>query len=430
MIEKLKLNECMKAISITYLILFCILKLVTLTQPFETMPLNVTMFITGCAIFMLIFIKNKGKLNYSKLLIIFILAVIINCAFHFDMSTIKTALFEIFYVLIIYNIAKEYLTQENYLKLIKILMVITFILVYIFFINYLIICVKNGIPTKTMIAHIVFANINGGALLASMNIIMASYLYKIKKMSLPVTIFLCLYYLIFIAISQARTTFLALLVLGCYALYQQFIQKKLSERIKKVLKISSVSILAIVIILFSIPLLKYKYDFNNKFDNTIYGIEQKMASVTTLRYWLWKYSIEELIETNPIFGLKADFGEDCFNNIQDDKLLEFLSTSQKGILKANNLHNGYVQVLVRNGIFGFGVLIAFFIIFSQKLLKTDMKQKYNQYIIYLYLYYIVINLFENHIIFSNSLFVLFLWIHIGMDSRLLKSEKIEKVGEK
>ena len=144
---------------------------------------------------------------------------------------------------------------------------------------------------------------------------------------------------------------------------------------------------------------------------------------------MWKVSIHELINTNPIFGLQAYFGESSLKHIQNDELLNHFSKSQEELLSRNNLHNGYIQILVRNGIFGFFTSMIFFILFILNILKLNSNKVYHQYIKYLYLFYIFINLFENHIILSNSFFVLLLWIHIGIDSNILERENISKLKE-
>lgn len=427
MIEKLNKINFIRIFSITYLMLFCVLKVFELTNIFKDISINTIMFVMGWIIIFLIFIQNKGKLNYSNTLIVFISAIIINMFFNFDIETIKVNLFEIFYVFVIYNIARQYL-EEEYIKLIKIVLVISFVIVLAFFIKYILLCITSGLPTKNMISNIVFTNTNGGAILVILNIVMLNYMYKIKKINKWLAIVGNFYYIIFILVSKSRTSLLALIVLICYLLYNHFWSEKDKYiKLKKVLKIILISFSIIIIIILSFMLLKRDYNFNNKIDSLIHNVEQKIAKATSLRYWLWKYSIQELIDTNPLFGLEENFGSDSFNNIDDSELLDALSDLQKRTLTKSNLHNGYIQILVRNGLFGFITIMSFFTIFGTKILNIKSDTPYKKYIKYLYLLYAVVNLFENDIVLSNTFFVLLLWIHIGMDSNIIKNSKeIEK----
>jgi len=429
MIEKFKQENFIRNFSIVYLIVFCILKILALTNVFENLPINTIMFIIGCIIMLCILMKNKGKINYSNILILFIMLIIIGMFSHGDVITVKANLFEIFYILVIYTIAKEFFKEQEYIKLVKIILIMTLIMVSIFFIQYIMLFISNGISGKGAFSHIVFSNINGGAILVLLNIIMAIYMYKIKKMNKLLAIFLISYYTVFIVISKARTSQLALVIVICYLIYNYFFRNNSYIKLKKILQII-LTISIIVIIIFSLVLvLKRDYDFSSDVDEFIYFVEKEVARFTTLRYWLWKYSIQELVETNPLFGLGANFGEENFQNITDSELVEALSNSQQEILSRTNLHNGYVQILVVNGILAFACIIIFLIMFLFKIFKNNATI-YNKYIRCIYIIYIFVNLFENDIILSNTFFVLFLWMHIGIDSNLIENNNINnKLGE-
>ena len=282
MIEKLKQSNIIKIISIAYLGIFCILKIFALTNIFESLLLNKVMFGIGCIIILVITIIKKGKLNYSNTLIVFISLVIIHICFYMNMSTIKTALFEIFYVFVIYNIAREYLTEKEYHKIIKFILVITFLLVSIFFLQYIVIYILNGTYNKGDIAHVVFSNINGGAILVLLNVVMINYLYKIQKISKGLMVFLNIYYAVFIMISMARTSQLALIILLIYLVYNYFFRDSQHIRLKKILK-NGIMICIVCIILISLPLIfKRNYDFNNQKDQFFYSILCKLEDYTTL----------------------------------------------------------------------------------------------------------------------------------------------------
>lgn len=434
MTEKINKKNYLKIVSISYLILFCLLKICAVTKLFESIPLNPFMFAMGCIIIFFILLNNKFKIKYPKILIIFGILVIINMLVNFDIGTIKTNLFELFYIFVIYNIAYEYFNKQYYNKFLKLVVVLTTIIITIFMINYLIILLNSGtFISKNMITNVVFSNINGGATLALINIIFIAYLYKDGEIKKSLAVFFIIFFTVFLIISEARTSIYTLIILGlCYIFSNYFKnnKNKINKKTKIFLK-NLVLIFIIIIFLFMlIILLKRNYNKTNTLDNQIFNLEKKIANITSLRYWLWKYSIEELINNNLLFGLKFDLGKDVFANIKDEELLNSFSQLQINILSRNNLHSGFIQILVRNGLVGFVVIMTFFIIFANKILKLENSKTYFQYIKYLYLYYILINLFEDNILLSNSFLVLFLWIQIGMDSRIIENKQKRKIGEK
>lgn len=419
----LKKEECVRKISIAYLIVLCIYKVCEITVFFKNINLNTIMFAAGCVILVLIFITKKRKIKYPIILYIFIFIMIINVIFNFDVITIKNALFGLFYIFIIYNIANAYLEEIDYQKIIKIILSMSYIIITIFFISYIIMSVKSGIPTKNMIKQLIFININSGALLALINIIMINYMYKAKRIRLSTTIYINIYYTIFIIISQARTTLLALILIIAYWCYCNFFNDKKYIRVKKILEVLILMCIVFITIFFAIIIIEENYNEEYEINSTIKNIENNVAKFTTNRYWLWKYSVKELMNNNILFGLEANFGEECFKNIDDIQLLTTLSTAEKKILAGDNVHNGYIQILIRNGILGFSTIMMFFITFGKKMFGKDRNEPYYRYVKYFYLFYIVTNLFENNIILSNSLFVLLLWINVGMDTRML-NEKV------
>lgn len=424
--EKIIKENYIKIIAITYLMIFCISKILMLTNIFENMPINTIMFCFGILTFLLLLINKKVELkNYPILLKLFVLVVIINIICNLDIETIKSGLFEIFYVFIIYNIAYSYVQDKDLSILIKIALVLSTIIILIFYIQYIILLIQNMTISKSLIIQTVFSNINGGAILALLNIVMLMYLYKMKQIKLSLTIVLSIFYTIFIFISQARTSLLALIVLLLYFLYQHIFSNEKLARLKKILIIIFMSLIILATVFLLTILLKRDYNNESKIDNIVMKIEYKIADFTTLRYWLWKYSTEELIDNNIFFGLQHNLGEDSFNNIENEELLNSLSASQKEILSRNNLHNGYVQILVRNGLFGILLIITFFIILWSDLNKNKKELEYYKYLL---LVFFIINFFENQIILSNSFFVLFLWINIGRINKTLKGRDEKDEG--
>lgn len=422
-------KDYLKSISIIYLIIFCTIKTLSITKLISNLSVNSIMFFMGCIVVLLMAVK--GKIKYPSILYVSIFILVICCIFNFSIETVKLILFEVFYLFVIYNIAKEYFGQEAYIRLLKIIIGITFCLVTIFYIEYIYTTIISGIQTKAEINKIVFTNINGGVLLASLSTIFIYYLQQMKEINNKVAILLQIYYLIFIFISKSRTVLLALVILISYALYQYILKKYRLKKIKRIVN-TAICVFMIFIVLTSLMLfLKTNYDKNSKIDNIILNVEKKLSDLTSIRYLLWKNAIQELVSNNLFFGEGENYKQESFNNNLNEELIEPLSISQKKILAANNLHNGYIQILFKNGLLGFGIIIAFLVKFIKDIEKLDNSIEYYKYIKYLYLFYIVINLFENELLVSNSIFVIFLWMQIGKDSNLInntvKREKDEGI---
>lgn len=421
-------KDYLKSISIFYLMIFCTIKTLSITNLISNLPVNSIMFFMGCIIAVLMFVKRKIK--YPSILYALIFTLVICCIFNFSIETVKLILFEVFYLFVIYNIAKEYFGQEDYIRLLKIIIGITFCLVTIFYVEYIYTTIISGMQTKAEINRLVFTNINGGVLLVALNIIFISYLKKIKQIDNKIAIFLQIYYIIFVFISNSRTVFLALGILVIYTVYQENAKRGNWENAKKIVNIT-IHILIIFIILISLLFcLKTNYDDTSKIDKVILNIEKELSNLTSIRYLLWKNAIQELVSNNLFFGVGENYKQESFNNNLNEELIETLSISQKKILVANNLHNGYIQVLSKNGLLGFGVIMVFLIKFIKDIGKLDSRVEYYKYIKHLYLFYIVINLFENELLISNSIFVIFLWMQIGMDSNLIDDQvEVKKEGK-
>ena len=417
-------NDVVKKLAIIYIYCSCVAKIIELTNTIQDQPYNMTMFVIGCAFMLYILIKNKGKIYYNKVLILFILCIIINFLFHLDIGTIKTNIFEIFYIIVIYNIAKHFLEEEEYIILVKIILIVCGIIASIFLAHFTNLLVNSGIQSKNDISRMIYTNVNSGALLALICLIMLYYLYRVSEINKWITALASILFVTGIIISQSRTALLLLVCLVVYKLLELLFNNDKYKLFKNFLKICFIVITCISTLLLIFIIIKKDYNMENATDKTIYEIEKKLASATSTRYWLWKYSINGLLERNPLFGLEDNFGNSIINN--NKEIIDYLSRTQKELFYRNNVHSGYIQILVRNGILGFSIMITFLITFLSKVFKLDNEQAYNNYIKYLYLAFIIMNLFENNIILSNSFFVLLLWIHIGVDSNLIEAKKMKK----
>jgi len=132
--------------------------------------------------------------------------------------------------------------------------------------------------------------------------------------------------------------------------------------------------------------------------NNIYPtkFEVSINDITTNRYYLWKYSIFSL-EKNPIFGIGQNnigkYRRDCVN---EEVIQSLDSVSRKERLSQNNNHNGYLQLLVAKGYIS---LIIFMVIVFKNI------KELNNNIFFVVATILLINLFENELILTQSIYI-------------------------
>ena len=142
-----------------------------------------------------------------------------------------------------------------------------------------------------------------------------------------------------------------------------------------------------------------------------------LTEISSLRYPLWKYSIQAM-KQSPIFGIGAIIGERTIEKVPEYLIKQKFSAHQVTILSRNNLHNGYIQVLVQHGIVGIILLIGFIYGQIKKIYNVKAKNAFMWYLKYFFLFIIIANLFENNLILSNSFIVYLIWITIGVSSNI------------
>lgn len=367
-----------------YFYLIIIFKIIDTTNLLpEDNIVNMFMLGTGVALFLYIIIKNGFKLQYiyPLELKLYILCILITLVLNYNISTLKGTAYQLFYLIIIFLISQKYLTKEIYNNITRIIISFTFILVTIFFIQY-----------STYRENILFRNINGGSLLVALSI-MILILKKPSKKNWYFANCLCLvYFIIFMAIAYSRTSILALVLI----IFFYILRKLLNIKYMKIILL----LLTILILIFVVN------DFISKpgIENRITDLELTINNILSNRLYLWKYSIANL-DGHWLFGIGADLSGKIIEKMPTS-ILNRLSIAQRYILSRTNVHNGFIQILVENGLIAFFVMIIF-------LYRSIKKMKINNEFKYMILLIIVMNLCENTLILSNSIVVLVLWIILG-----------------
>lgn len=381
-----------------YIIIF--LKIIDLTVwvPNDN-PINKFVIITGIILLFCDIIQNKFKINYKypMLLKLYILSVIITLIMKFNIITLREVFFEIYYIFILFFLAQKWADQKTYDNIYKIIIATTFIVVAVFFVQYF-------IYGKNM----VFRNINGGSVLVALNIMIIILLKPKLKINKIIKAILLVIYIIFMLLSYSRTSIIAAIFAGIiYAI----------RRLLSIKYIKSVAIL-FIILLFAINSLNYK----NFESYNIQNFEEKINSVLSNRYYLWKYGIKSM-EGNVLFGIGADIEGKIIENIPQ-YIVDTQSIAQKQILSASNLHNGYIQLLVEHGIVGLGIMIIYLYTAIKKIPKFEKKK----YILTLCL---LINLCENQLLLSNSVIVILFWMILGdYTNNIYTNSSFENVNKK
>lgn len=382
-----------------YVIIFLKILELTVILP-EDNIINIIMVAVGLLLLLYVFIKSALKIEYKypKELKIYLICIIITFMFNCDMRTLKSVIFQIFYVAILFLLAQKCVNKRIYKNINIIILITTFVVITIFYIQYMI----YG-------DNVLFTNINGGGLLVALNIFILffakrkdNHVFNIGKWGLII------YYAIFMLVFGSRTSLISLIIVFAIILLKRFLAIKYMK---------SIVIFTIILVgTFAIFQPFEQGDFQTK----ITLAEEKINRILSNRYYLWKYSIYNL-ENKFLFGIGADLEGKIIEKMPDS-ILSTLSRAQKNILSRSNVHNGYIQILVQNGVVGLA-LIVILLYRNVKLLKYQEESKY------LLIFFISINLCENVLLLSNSLIVLLIWMNLGIFYREYDSDNISNEGE-
>lgn|GEM_PF-2631918 len=152
----------------------------------------------------------------------------------------------------------------------------------------------------------------------------------------------------------------------------------------------------------------------------------EVLDVSNGRFDIWKAALKAYIK-KPIFGLSVENTSKSVNEYlpQDERILNILSE------KTKNCHNSYLQVLVNNGIVGFGIFILIAVIYAVTIIKYLLKSKHSiSYLILLILAMLltlcVTALFEWSIVLNVSATVPIFWIYLSFAYNYIKNKEYKK----
>ena len=378
-----------------YFYIIIIFKIIELTNILpEDNIINILMVGLGCVLLFYMILRNDLKIQYTypielKIYIVFIIVTLI---LNYHTRTLKSTVFQIFYLVILFLLAQKCLTKRILNSISKIILIGSFILVTIFLIQYAI-----------YRQNLLFSNINGGSLLVALSIMILILKKPNGKILYIGNRLLILYFIIFMGISYSRTSVLALAFVVCIYI----LRKLLNIKYMKII----ISLLAIAIIV----LVGNNFISKPGLESRIISLEQSLNRVLSNRYYLWKYAIANL-DGHWLFGIGADL-EGKIIDKTPTTILDTLSIAQRTILSRTNVHNGFIQILVQNGILGLTIMIVYLYRSIKRMNPKDERK-------YILLLILVMNLCENTLILSNSLIVLVLWMILGtQDSKIYRHYK-------
>ncbi|MCR1951891.1 O-antigen ligase family protein [Clostridium sp. DSM 100503] len=453
------------------LITLMMLSTISIISPITT-EFNVVILLWGALYFVNDFFKEKTfyKSRYSKILIIYMIIFFIGILINYKnnlIGNIKTFSYTGFFLFVVYSYKKDFNKKSIHKELYNINSIIIIIssivsfaslLTFIFFIQFS----YNNIPQGFVYPNSpalwgFYGNPNSGGMVAVISIIVTIfniYLYKnLKDKSSSLTRKIYYYFniivqFLYLILCNSRGAVVSLLAFIIFAsFYLSFIFFKEN---KKMVNIKSIiiSLLLTCIISFvytyTIPTLKKGLAYipktidklinseNNDVgiietdsDNEVIELDRNIESghVSTGRAEIWTYGLNTL-KLNPLFGHGPD-------NIGLAKQ-KIYPNDKSRYMVTNNMHNGYLQILLSNGILGFLAFALFIILIVKDTLISLLSNKItSDKSLYILLFFItglllsiaVNGLFENVILLTQSYITTVLWIYLSYLSRRLDKVK-------
>ncbi|WP_352417112.1 O-antigen ligase family protein [Clostridium tertium] len=453
------------------LITLMMLSTISIIAPITT-EFNVLILLWGALYFVYDFFKEKTyyKSRYSKILIVYMIIFFIGILINYKnnlIGNIKTFAYTGFFLFVVYsykNAFEKRSTQKELYNINSIIIIISSIvsfaslLTFIFFIQF----TYNNVPQGFVYPNSpalwgFYGNPNSGGMVAVISIIATTfniYLYKslkdknsslARKIYYYLNIIVQFLYLILCNSRGAVISLLAFIIFASfYLLFIFFKEDKKMANIKSII----ISLLLTCIISFvyttSIPSLKKGLAhipktidklINSEKSNVgvietesndeVIELDRNIESghVSTGRVEIWTYGLNTL-KLNPLFGHGPD-------NIGLAKQ-KIYPNDKSRYMVTNNMHNGYLQILLSNGILGF-IAFSLFIILIVKdtlfsLFSTKIISDKSSYIPLFFITGLVLSiavngLFENVILLTQSYITTVLWIYLSYLSRRLDKAK-------
>lgn len=454
--------------NITYsLITLMMLSTISIISPITT-EFNVLILLWGALYFVYDFFKDKTyyKSRYSKILIIYMIIFFISILINYKtnlIGNIKTFAYTGFFLFIVYSYKKDFdkrSIQKELYNINSIIIIVSSIvsfasiLTFVFFIQF----TYNDIPQGFVYPNSpalwgFYGNPNSGGMVSVISIIATTfniYLCKVleyKNSSVTKKIY---YYFniivqfLYLTLCNSRGAVVSLLAFIIFAsFYLSFIFFKENKKISNVKSIIIALLLSCIIFLiynFTIPTLKKGLSYIPKTvdklinsensnvgiietegDGEVIELDRNIESghVSTGRAEIWTYGLNTL-KLNPLFGHGPD-------NIGLAKQ-KIYPNDKSRYMVTNNMHNGYLQILLSNGILGFIAFASFIILIVKDtliaLFSNRITSDKNSYILLFFITGLILSiavngLFENVILLTQSYITTVLWIYLSYLSRCL-----------
>lgn len=446
---------CFNKVNLLYcLITIMMLSTIAIISPITT-ELNIIILIWAAIYFIYDFfskktcLKSKYKFFLILYMIIFAIGIVLNIKNN-PIDNIKTFVYTGFFLFVLYSYDsnKEVVTAQKEIKNINSIVIfissITSFVAIIMFV-FLIEFTFNDIPQgfvypKSPALWGLYANPNSGGMVATLSIILTIVniylckLYESKKLSMAKKsyyIFNIIIQWLYLVLCNSRGAVVSLLSVILFLIFIKSYNKFITKlNLFKTLVISLI-ICCIAMIGYNISIsisknmLSYiptfvesiKQDNNNsgQLGNSEITLDREIKNghISTGRAEIWSYGLNTL-KFNPLFGHGP-------GNIGLAKQKLYPNDTSKYVI-TNNMHNGYIQILLSNGVLGllflgvFMVLIAkdsLVILFNSKM-NTDRNEKIYLILILSPILAITVNgMFENVILLTQSYITTILWIYMG-----------------
>ncbi|VYU31527.1 hypothetical protein [Clostridium tertium] len=449
--KKLFLNK----VNLLYsLVTIMMLSTISIIAPITT-EFNILILIWAAIYFLYDFftkktcIKSRHKFFLLLYMIVFAIGIIINIKNN-PVDNIKTFVYTGFFLFILYSYDsnKEIITAQKEIRNINNIVIfissITSFIAIIMFI-FLIEFTFNDIPQGFVYPDSpalwgLYGNPNSGGMIATLSIILTAvniYIYKmydLKKISSArkyYYIFNIIIQWLYLVLCNSRGATVSLLASILFIIFLKSYNKFINKlSIFKTLVISILICFVILIgynlsvslsrnILSYIPTFVESIKDNNENTGTptdteiTLDREIKSGHLSTGRAEIWSYGLNTL-KFNPLFGHGP-------GNIGLAKQKLYPNDTSKYVI-TNNMHNGYIQILLSNGILGmlffgiFMVMIAKDSIIAIFNTRIDIDSNKKTFIILLLTPIIAIainGMFENVILLTQSYMPTILWIYLG-----------------
>ncbi len=442
-------------------LLYCLvtvmmLSTIAIISPYTT-ELNVLLLLWGGIYFIYDFFNKKTCLNsrHKIFLIIYMIIFAISIIVNFKnnpMDNIKTFVYTGFFLFVLYsydskgnsvkNASNELININNIVIFISSITGLIALFMFISLIQFTYNDITQGfVYPKSPALWGLYVNPNSGGMVATLSIILTVsniYLYKhsskriLSKFTFSYYIFNIIIQWLYLVLCNSRGATLsllsAILFITFYKSYNKFnLRFKVFKSVIFALLISFVVAIGYTTLntlskttLAYIPQYVEKISSNSNINSDseedieiTLDREIQSGHISTGRAEIWSYGLNTL-KLSPLFGHGP-------GNIGLAKQQLYPNDTSKYVT-TNNMHNGYIQILLANGILGLATFSIFIILIAKDSLKVifirksyiDLDERNLTVLILAPILAIAVNgMFENVILLTQSYITTLLWIYMG-----------------